>query len=73
MTMKKDQTPKPTPDALDILDRRHRPIGADLEVRAAFSEAVEVAEMICQLREEARLTQRDLAKHVGTTASTSAS
>lgn len=68
--MKKYQNQQPTRDALDILDRRHPPRGTDLEVRAAFSEAVEVAEMICQLREEAGLTQRELAKLVGTTAST---
>lgn len=68
--MKKVQNKQHTRDALDILDRRHPPIGTDLEVRAAFSEAVEVAEMICQIREEAGLTQRELAKLVGTTAST---
>jgi len=56
-------------NALDILDKRHPPIGKDLELRAAFGEAIEIAEMICQLREEAGLTQRELAKRVGTTAS----
>lgn len=67
--MNKDETKKPNRDALDILDRRHPPIGTDLELRAAFGEAVEIAELICQLREEAGLTQRELAKRVGTTAS----
>jgi ribosome-binding protein aMBF1 (putative translation factor) len=66
----KDKTKKkPTRNALDILDKRHPPVGQDLELRATFGEAIEIAEMILQLREEAGLTQRELAKRVGTTAS----
>lgn len=60
---------KPTRNALDILDRRHPPTDTDLELRTTFSEAIEIAEMICPLREDAGLTQRELASRVGTTAS----
>jgi ribosome-binding protein aMBF1 (putative translation factor) len=58
-----------TTNALDILDRRHAPTSEDIELRAVFREALEVAEMIHQLRTDAGLTQRALAERVGTTAS----
>lgn len=58
-----------TTNALDILDRRHSPTSEDIELRAVFGEALEVAEMIHQLRTGSGLTQRELAERVGTTAS----
>jgi ribosome-binding protein aMBF1 (putative translation factor) len=67
--MKKNDKQKTTRNALDILDRRHPPSADDLDLRAAFGEAIEIAEMIHQLREEAGLTQRELAERVGTSAS----
>jgi ribosome-binding protein aMBF1 (putative translation factor) len=60
---------KATANALDILDRRHPPTAADLEQRKVFREQLEIAEMIHQAREEAGLSQRQLADRVGTTAS----
>src|SRR5437762_3436046 len=61
---------KPTTDALEILDRRYyegKPERrADLE-EARANDAV--ARKIYELRTQARLTQRQLAKLVGTTAS----
>jgi len=58
-----------TTNALDILDRRHPPTADDLELRNAFREQIEIAEMIHQARNEAGLSQRQLADRVGTTAS----
>ena len=60
---------KKTTDALEILDRRHPPTAKDLEMREAFRESMEVAELIHQIRTDAGLTQRELAERVGTTAS----
>jgi len=60
---------KKTTDALEILDRRYPPTAEDLEMRAAFRESMEVAELIYQVRTKAGLTQRELAERVGTTAS----
>jgi len=61
---------KPTTDAVEILQRRYyegRPKRiADLEEACANDE---VARKIYALRTEAGLTQRDLAKLIGTTAS----
>jgi DNA-binding XRE family transcriptional regulator len=61
---------KPTTDAVEIMDRRYyegRPDRlADLEEAKANDE---VARKIYELRTEARLTQRELAKLVGTTPS----
>ncbi len=61
---------KPTTDALEIMDRRYyrgRPERlADLEEARANDE---VARKIYQLRSDASLSQRELAKLVGTTAS----
>src|ERR1700722_10265048 len=61
---------KPTTDAVDIIERRYyegRP-----ERRAELAEARAndaVARKICELRTKAGLTQRQLAKLVGTSAS----
>jgi len=61
---------KPTTDAVEIMDRRYyegRPDRInDLEEAKAEDE---VARKICELRTSAKLTQRQLAKLVGTTAS----
>jgi len=63
-------TRKPTAvNAGDILDRRHPPSADDLSLRAAFRQSIELSEMIHQIRTEAGLTQRELAKLVGTSAS----
>lgn len=58
-----------TTNALEILDRRHPPTPEDLDARATFRQAIEVAEMIHQLRTDAGLSQRELAQRVKTTAS----
>jgi DNA-binding XRE family transcriptional regulator len=61
---------EPTSDAIEIMDRRYyegRPDRiAELEEARANDE---VARKICELRTEAKLSQRQLAKLVGTTAS----
>lgn len=67
--MSKKPKTKQRDDAMEILDRRYPPTAADRELRAVFGEAMEIAEMIHRLREEAGLTQRELAERVGTTAS----
>lgn len=57
-------------DAVSILHRRY--IGDDAERKASLQEErvnAEVAKMIYDLRKEAGLTQRDLAKMIGTTQS----
>ncbi len=56
-------------NALSILDGRQPPSTDDLDLRAAFGDALEIAEVIHRLREEAGLTQRELAERAGTTAS----
>ncbi|MEX0777896.1 MAG: helix-turn-helix transcriptional regulator [Phycisphaeraceae bacterium] len=61
--------PKKTPNALDILDRRHPPTADDLAQRAAYRQDLQIAEMIHEARAQAGLTQRQLAQRVGTTAS----
>ncbi len=58
-----------TANALDILNRRHPPSAEDVDSRSAFRQQVEVAELIHQARTDAGLSQRALAKRVGTTAS----
>lgn len=58
-----------TSDARAILDRRHPATQSDLDMRAAFRQEVEVAELIYEARTAAGLSQRELAKLVGTTAS----
>jgi DNA-binding XRE family transcriptional regulator len=58
-----------TTRAGDILDRRHPPTKKDLELRAAFRHDIEVSEIIHQLRVQAGLSQRELARRVGTSAS----
>jgi len=60
---------RPLSDARDILARRRPPTTDDLNQRAAFRADFEVAEMIHQIRTEAGLSQRALAKLVGTSAS----
>jgi transcriptional regulator with XRE-family HTH domain len=54
---------------LDILDRRIPPRPGDERARTAFRQAFEIAEMIYTLRTQAGLSQRELARRVGTTAS----
>jgi ribosome-binding protein aMBF1 (putative translation factor) len=56
-------------NAVEILDRRYPPSAGDLKQRKTFREQIEIAEMIHQAREEAGLSQRQLAHRVGTTAS----
>jgi ribosome-binding protein aMBF1 (putative translation factor) len=58
-----------TTNAGDILDRRHPPTAEDLDIRAAFRDDMVVAEMIHEARSNAGLSQRALAKLVGTSAS----
>ncbi len=62
-------TKSPTVDALDILDRQNPPTADDLRWREIFRERMEVAEVIFHARTQAGLTQSELAKRVGTTAS----
>lgn len=56
-------------NALDILDKRHPPSAEDIEQRAGFGQAMEIAELIHAARTAAGLSQRELAERVGTTAS----
>ena len=61
---------KTTSDALEIIDRRYFQGRPEREAELAEAEAdVAVAERIYELRTKAGLTQRQLAKLVGTTAS----
>ena len=61
---------KTTSDALEIIDRRYFQGRPEREAELAEAEAdVAVAEKIYKLRTKAGLTQRQLAKLVGTTAS----
>lgn len=61
---------KVTSDGIEILDRRYFRGRPEREAELAEAEAdVEVAEKIYKLRTKAKLTQRQLAKLVGTTAS----
>ena len=67
MTMKKEERKN---DAVSILHRRY--IGDDAERKASLQEErvnAEVAKMIYDLRKEAGLTQKELAKLIGTTQS----
>ena len=61
---------KSTADAREILARRHPSSAEDIELREAFRQETEIAELVYQVRTEAGLSQRELAKLVGTTAST---
>jgi ribosome-binding protein aMBF1 (putative translation factor) len=63
--MKKNKTS----DAIEILDRRHPPTADELKLRGDFSHQMEIAELIYKARTRAGLSQRDLARRVGTTAS----
>ena len=61
---------KPTSDAIEILHRRHYEGKSDRLAALAEAEANdEVARRIVELRTQSGLSQRDLAKRVGTTAS----
>ncbi len=60
---------KRTSNAGEILDRRHPPSANDLDLRAAFRQDIEIAELIRHVRTEAGLSQRELAKLIGTSAS----
>lgn len=64
------EKPKKTTDAVEILHRRYT--GDDEERKASLQAErinAEVARMIYDLRMEAGLTQKELAKRVGTTQS----
>ena len=64
------EKPEKTTDAVEILHRRY--IGDDEKRKASLREEhinAEVARMIYELRMEAGLTQKELAKRVGTTQS----
>jgi ribosome-binding protein aMBF1 (putative translation factor) len=68
--MMKESPRKQTSDAVEILHRRF--IKEDSERLASIEEErvhAEVARQICDLRTNAGLTQRELARRVGTTAS----
>jgi len=58
-----------TSNALAILAKRHPPSPKDLHVRTAFQQQIEIAELIHEARTKAGLSQRELAKRLGTTAS----
>jgi DNA-binding XRE family transcriptional regulator len=61
---------KTTTDAIEILDRRYFRGRPEREAELAEMEAnVAIAVKICKLRTKSKLTQRQLAKLVGTTAS----
>lgn len=64
------KTRRPTTDAVEILRRRH--IAGNPEAEALLEEAraeAELARTIYRLRTEAKLTQQELARQIGTTAS----
>lgn len=64
------QTRKTTTDALEIIDRRYYRGRPKRQAELAEMEAnVAIADKICKLRTKSKLTQRQLAKLVGTTAS----
>ena len=68
--MSKAKKPKETTDAIEILDRLY--VRGDPEMQAMLEEErinAEIARKIYDLREKAGLTQRELAKRIGTTAS----
>ena len=56
-------------NAPEILNRRHPPAAEDIELRTAFRQQAEIAELVHEARTGAGLSQRELAKRVGTTAS----
>lgn len=60
---------KPTRNALEILDQEHPPTVDDLRLRDEFDQALDVAQQVCDLRAQAGLTQKELAKRVGTSES----
>ena len=60
---------KRTSDAAEILRRRYLSRGGSLSVLEEERENAAIARQLCRLRDQAGLSQRDLAKLVGTTAS----
>ena len=60
---------KKTTDALDLIDREFPPTERNLQLREKARVAGDVAQLIYNARTEAGLSQRDLAKLVGTHAS----
>lgn len=58
-----------TSNAIEILRRRHPPTAEDLELGQEFRQSFEIAQQVYDLRMRAGLTQRELAKRVGTTES----
>ncbi len=60
---------KKTTDALEILDRRYPPTAEDLELSQEFRQSFEIAQQVYDLRTGVGLTQKELAKRVGTTES----
>ncbi|MBN2217661.1 MAG: XRE family transcriptional regulator [Pirellulales bacterium] len=67
---KATKTRKPTSDALEVLHRRY--VEGKPQMRSLLEEERSnstVARQLCRIREKAGLSQRELAKLVGTTAS----
>jgi ribosome-binding protein aMBF1 (putative translation factor) len=60
---------KKTSDALEILRRRHPPTAEDRKLAQEFRESLEVAQQVYDIRTQAGLTQKGLAKRVGTSES----
>ena len=60
---------KKTANSPEILERRHPPTAADLDLRTGFRQQIDIAELIHRARMSAGLSQRELAERVGTTAS----
>ncbi len=60
---------KMTSNALEILDRRHPPTAEDMQLSQEFDQMMDVAEQVYALRIKAGLTQKELAKRVGTSES----
>jgi len=60
---------KTTSNALEILDRLHPPTDEDRRLSEKFDQMMDVAEQVYALRTKAGLTQKELAKRVGTSES----
>lgn len=60
---------KPTRNALAILDQEHPPSADDLRLRDEFDQMLDVAQQVYNLRTQAGLTQKELAKRIGTSES----
>ena len=56
-------------DAIDVMDRDFPPTAADLVRQDEYGADQDVAQLVHDAREEAKLTQADLARRIGTTQS----